>query len=478
MAPETLGPGSIVMAEPGNFDHYFLESLVLIVQHDDKGTKGVLLNHGTPWTVEDLSPGALEPFAASKVFLGGDAGRDTMVMVHGEDMLPGAEEIGNGAYKGGVNSAVQAVAAGALPADRFKFFYKSVEFLPDALALQINSGVFRVIDLSPAWLFGPSGQRSMWQDVLTKIEKAEAKELKERGLTAAPPSEDKLVTGAVSGAPLGLPYEGAGLAEEASRAAAQMRQAKEKSQKENTDPPTEAEMEEDRVRSKAATLAHDAKVRAFVEKIKQENAKKWPNGRPEAEGAAGSAEAVPVAYDAGAMAGGTLAEVKAAEEERDEAETFTVNQAATTEAAAKATDWLASQGISAPPAKSDGGVDTAAVDTATADAAADNIQTMRNNFYAAVDTPVDTAADAAVDTAAGAAAGAAADAAADAAAVQPASSSAIEDVLDYRMYLGSEQWQVRWAGEGGTSWEKLCVLDTEFLQDRAAQLRAASTGGS
>ena len=45
---------------------------------------------------------------------------------------------------------------------------------------------------------------------------------------AAPPSEDKLVTGAVSGAPLGLPYEGAGLAEEASRAAAQMRQVSSK----------------------------------------------------------------------------------------------------------------------------------------------------------------------------------------------------------------------------------------------------------
>ena len=125
MAPETLGPGSIVMAEPGNFDHYFLESLVLIVQHDERGTKGVLLNHGTyatpgskptsrplasllltrlslalgrPWTVEDLAPGQLEQFAASKVFLGGDAGRDTMMMVHGEEMLPGAEEIGNGEH--------------------------------------------------------------------------------------------------------------------------------------------------------------------------------------------------------------------------------------------------------------------------------------------------------------------------------------------------------------------------------------------
>jgi hypothetical protein len=56
MAPETLGPGSIVMAEPGNFDHYFLESLVLILQHDDKGTKGVLLNHGT-YATQGSNPG-------------------------------------------------------------------------------------------------------------------------------------------------------------------------------------------------------------------------------------------------------------------------------------------------------------------------------------------------------------------------------------------------------------------------------------
>jgi hypothetical protein len=42
----------------------------------------------------------------------------------------------------------------------------------------------------------------------------------------APPPEDELVPGAVRGAPTGLPYEAAGLAEEASRAAAQMRQVR------------------------------------------------------------------------------------------------------------------------------------------------------------------------------------------------------------------------------------------------------------
>ena len=237
----------------------------------------------------------------------------------------------------------------------------------------------------------------------------------------------------------------------AERAPLALRQAKEKRRKDAMDPPTEAELEEDRLRSKAATIAHDAKVRAYVEQIKRENAKRWPNGRPLPEGATASTEPVPIAYDAAAQAGGSPADMQAAEaeEERERAETFTVNQPTAAEVAAKATSWLASQGITAPPAKSDGGAGTAAADAAAG-----------------------TAADAAAADAA------AADAAADAAVVQPASASGIEEVMGYRVYLGSEQWQVRWADDGGTSWERLDVLDTESLRDRAAQLRAASTGGS
>ena len=251
-----------------------------------------------------------------------------------------------------------------------------------------------------------------------------------------------------------------------------LRQAKEKRRKDAMDPPTEAELEEDRLRSKAATIAHDAKVRAYVEQIKRENAKRWPNGRPLPEGATASTEPVPIAYDAAAQAGGSPADMQAAEaaaaeeEERERAETFTVNQPTAAEVAAKATSWLASQGITAPPAKSDGGAGTAAADAAAGTAA-----------DAAADAAAGTAAAgaAAADAAAGAAA---ADAAANAAVVQPASASGIEEVMGYRVYLGSEQWQVRWADDGGTSWERLDVLDTESLRDRAAQLRAASTGGS
>ena len=72
-----LAPGCVLVAEPGSFDHYFLESLVLLLEHGPAGSRGVLLNHETPWQVEEMSPGALLPFQANGVFLGGDAGRVT-----------------------------------------------------------------------------------------------------------------------------------------------------------------------------------------------------------------------------------------------------------------------------------------------------------------------------------------------------------------------------------------------------------------
>jgi len=67
----------VLLAAPGSFDHYFLESLVLIIEHDaSTGTRGVLLNHETPWEVEEMAPGAFDDtFAANPVFLGGDAER-------------------------------------------------------------------------------------------------------------------------------------------------------------------------------------------------------------------------------------------------------------------------------------------------------------------------------------------------------------------------------------------------------------------
>ena len=263
----TISPGSVVLAEPGSFDHYFLESLVLIIDHGPTGTRGVLLNHETPWKVEEMSPGAILPFAANTIFLGGDAGRDTLTMIHGEAALPGAKELGRGVYSGGTASAVAAVSEGALPSDRFKFFYKTVEWLPNALELAITKGEFRLIELSPAWLFGQQGQRQqMWQEVRDELRKEEqAAQLARDSLLAASGSEGGGGDGGDGG---GGESDGAGgLAAAASKGAAKLRgevaavQSAQEALK-----AMEKELKAD------AAEAHDAKVKAYVDQLQRDKA--------------------------------------------------------------------------------------------------------------------------------------------------------------------------------------------------------------
>ena len=73
-------------------------------------------------------------------------------------------------------------------------------------------------------------------------------------------------------------------------------------------------------------------------------------------------------------------------------------------------------------------------------------------------------------------------AAADADAAAPTAASATEhggaagvdtdiaELLGYRIFLGSEQWQVRWV-DGSLSWERWGVLDSEQLRQQAAEER-------
>ena len=235
MPADSLGAGLVLLSDQGSFDHYFLESLVLIIEHGDTGTRGLLLNHETPWQVDEMTEGAIPPFAANPIFLGGDAGRDTIVMIHGELELPGAKEVGYGVYQGGVSSAVRAVEEGALPPDRFKFFYKTVEWLPGQLESQVDAGQFSLVQLSPAWLFGQYGHRSMWKEV---------REAMPFVMTDA--NED------IGTVPAGLPYEKRELDKEASRAASAMKDSLKEHQRRR-------ELE-------------DEKLRDFVREIERENA--------------------------------------------------------------------------------------------------------------------------------------------------------------------------------------------------------------
>ena len=488
---DTLGPGSVVMANPGSFDHYFLESLVLVLKHDADGTQGVLLNHETPWIVDEMSPGALEPFAANTVFLGGDAGKDTMVLVHGESLLPGATEVGRGVYQGGVAAAVEAVKQGALPPDRFKFFYKTVEWLPNALQMNLNSGVFRLVELSPAYLYGQSGQRSMWKDVRKQLAEEEA--AAEAAMSAMAPTDGEAAEGEAAAGPSAPPMfpdaiaapppedaprrGGSSLAEEAKLGAARMR--KQRQEVTNAKKATQAEELE---RARAAREAHDAKLKALVEDIKREKreAAEAERRRREAAGEAAEPEAPP---EPPPMA--PLPFPEAADSAPEPA------AAAKEPTAAQATAWLAERGIVAPSAAERPATATeqsaAAAEPAPAPPAASSEAALWSQPAAAAKKAPMTleellalsekgermAQEAAKAEAEKAEEAEATETEADAVMGEEVSTCGIEALLAYRFHLGSEQWRVRWQGEDEDSdtWETWRVLDTDALRRRAEELK-------
>ena len=99
---------------------------------------GLLLNHETPWQIADMNPHLLE-FGGNAVFLGGERGADTMLMLHSHPEVHGARPVSNaGLMRGGLDDAADRVAGGALPADDFKFFYKVSEWLPGKLEEEVR----------------------------------------------------------------------------------------------------------------------------------------------------------------------------------------------------------------------------------------------------------------------------------------------------------------------------------------------------
>lgn len=92
--------GSLLISEPFLSDSYFKRAVVLLSEHDDKGTLGFILNKPTDVLLND----AVEDFPNFEVplYFGGPVETDTLFYIHtiGEK-LKGAKEIVAGIWWGG-----------------------------------------------------------------------------------------------------------------------------------------------------------------------------------------------------------------------------------------------------------------------------------------------------------------------------------------------------------------------------------------
>lgn len=138
--------GKILIASPFLKDSQFARSVVLIIEHNERGSVGIALNKEFPYHVwlNDLLPG-IHLTARIPVSVGGPVDRETLFFVHRFDKLKGAIPIGNGLYiNGDFGQVLRYISDGNSPEGSVRFFFGCIGWTFGQLADEIKENSWLV----------------------------------------------------------------------------------------------------------------------------------------------------------------------------------------------------------------------------------------------------------------------------------------------------------------------------------------------
>ncbi|SHK91341.1 putative transcriptional regulator [Chitinophaga jiangningensis] len=118
----TLAPGVLLIADPFLKDPNFARTVVLLCEHQDKGSFGFVLNKLFDQQLDELIPEVL--VSKVPVYVGGPVQMDTIHFVHQQpDIISGGMQIGPGIFWGGhFDTVVAHINDGTVDLDKIKFF--------------------------------------------------------------------------------------------------------------------------------------------------------------------------------------------------------------------------------------------------------------------------------------------------------------------------------------------------------------------
>ena len=146
---EFCGAGCILLAQPNDGSHFFIRAAIFIYQYSkEEGAKGVILERPSAFTMGETSPG-VGCFEANTLFIGGEQGSDTAIMLGRKPLEGACKYVGSGVYLGGMKSAKERVMNGdGVPKD-YKFFFNHAEWEAGLLEREITDGKWDVIKAPP-----------------------------------------------------------------------------------------------------------------------------------------------------------------------------------------------------------------------------------------------------------------------------------------------------------------------------------------
>ncbi|MBO5251714.1 MAG: YqgE/AlgH family protein [Bacteroidaceae bacterium] len=162
--------GSLLISAPFLRDYHFARSVVLVVDHNEEGSMGIVVNKNfnNLMTLNELVP-SLSSLPPIPLYKGGPVSRETLFYLHTLPFLKGAFPMGNGLYLNGDFDAMQKYILDGGPTQGVvRFFCGYAGWQRGQLQEEIESNTWLVnnhhnVDLLNMYL------RDLWQEALTDL---------------------------------------------------------------------------------------------------------------------------------------------------------------------------------------------------------------------------------------------------------------------------------------------------------------------
>ncbi|MDB4161296.1 YqgE/AlgH family protein [Bacteroidia bacterium] len=144
--------GRVLISEPFLPDPNFNRSVILITEHDEKGSMGYVLNQRTDYTVNTLVE-SLDK-VNNTTYQGGPVELNSLHYLHTYPQIEGSIKVQDGVYWGGdFGEACDGLMSGSMQQENFRFFVGYSGWAAGQLQAELDEKAWMVGDLEAKYIF-------------------------------------------------------------------------------------------------------------------------------------------------------------------------------------------------------------------------------------------------------------------------------------------------------------------------------------
>ena len=159
--------GRVLIAEPGLMDQYFKRAIILLVEHNESGSIGYVLNNLIELKLSEIIPDF--PDFPALVSIGGPVSPNSIHFIHTlGDIIPDTNQVADGLYWGGDFEAVKAlVKQQKITTRQIRFFVGYSGWGVNQLADELKENSWVVSELDIVQIM--AGKDDLWSRVVHQM---------------------------------------------------------------------------------------------------------------------------------------------------------------------------------------------------------------------------------------------------------------------------------------------------------------------